>query len=144
MTKLKSILAALILALAACVSIENTTSPAPSRPADDAKGRQARRRLLRAKERLITGRRKFGTALRQAFAARPWTDTASLDIVDAAIGIFLFAAVIGSIVTQLNSAALNMTGDFAVAKPLLPIVVVVLVASLIYRSWKRNGRGRRA
>jgi hypothetical protein len=71
-------------------------------------------------------------------------DDANIDIIDAVIGIAIFAATIGLIGSQITSAGANLTA-FPGASTLLYLVPLILVAVLILRLWKGKGRssGRR-
>lgn len=71
--------------------------------------------------------------------AKPRDDRGSIDIIDAVIGIAIFAAVIGLIGSQITSAGANLTA-FPGASTLLYLVPLILVAVLILRLWKGKGR----
>lgn len=73
--------------------------------------------------------------------AKPRSDAANMDIIDAVIGIAIFAATIGLIGTQITSAGANLTA-FPGAGTLLYLVPLILVAVLILRLWKGRGRAR--
>jgi hypothetical protein len=74
--------------------------------------------------------------------ARPRDDRGNIDIIDAVIGIAVFAAVIGLIGTQITQAGANLTA-FPGAGTLLYLVPLILVAVLILRLWKGKGRAAR-
>lgn len=65
-------------------------------------------------------------------------DAASFDIIDAVIGIAIFAAVIGLIGSQITQAGANLTA-FPGASTLLYLVPLILVAVLILKLWKGRG-----
>src|SRR5581483_2131078 len=75
-------------------------------------------------------------ALRAKRAALPVKrardDRGSIDIIDAVIGIAIFAATIGLIGSQITSAGANLTA-FPGASTLLYLVPLILVAVLILR-----------
>lgn len=102
---------------------------------------QEARELHRERKLERWARRWSRTSLR----AQKMDDRGSMDIIDAVIGIAIFAAVIGLIGSQITSAGANLTA-FPGASTLLYLVPLILVAVLILKLWKgraNGGGGRR-